>query len=102
VYAQPALIPASPWLDSQPPTRPRAIAEESASGESLKLSWSGVAGEGATLWVVQSRLAGKWRLEIFAGQYNSCIMKGAPDVLAVSAVDRTGNLSAPVILERKK
>jgi uncharacterized lipoprotein YddW (UPF0748 family) len=101
-YTQPALIPASPWLDAQAPSRTRVVADDTVGGGNLKVWWSVAPGESVARWVVQSKVNGKWRVEIFAGQYNSCLMKGAPEYVAVSAVDRAGNLGPATVLERKR
>jgi hypothetical protein len=60
------------------------------------------AGEAAFLWVVQSRTGSTWRTEVVPSRTRAWIVAGgetvsaAPDAVWVSAVDRTGNQSAPV------
>ena len=53
--------------------------------------------------VLQTRHGGKWFTEILPAEKTSRRLEGrsAPEVMAVSAVDRCGNLSAPAVLERK-
>ncbi len=55
-YAQPALVPASPWLASTPTNRPGLAAEESNRSHSSRLTanWKAF-GEPAWKWVLQSR-----------------------------------------------
>jgi uncharacterized lipoprotein YddW (UPF0748 family) len=86
LYAQPALVPASPWLDEQPPPAPTLQRE--AAG------WRIVpgAGEAATRWVVWRRSAGQWTLALHAAHERVVASAGA-ERLAVAAVDRLGNLS---------
>ena len=94
-YAQPALVPATPWLDDEPPPAPM-------------LRWAGArvliepaAGEAATRWAVWRRGRGvgsTWRFEVLGGSERSLDPQGA-EVLAVAAVDRVGNVSAHHILK---
>ncbi|MBL8314882.1 MAG: family 10 glycosylhydrolase [Rubrivivax sp.] len=94
-YAQPALVPATPWLDDQPPPAPM-------------LRWAGArvliepaAGEAASRWAVWRRARGvgsSWRFEVLGGSERSLDPQGA-EVLAVAAVDRVGNVSAHHILK---
>jgi hypothetical protein len=41
-YPQPALVPASPWLDSIPPDRPKLTLDESRAG--LRFEWETTGG----------------------------------------------------------
>lgn len=101
LYTEPALIPASPWLGSTPPARPSLHAAEK-SGGAVKISWKpGDAGK-PRLWVLQTRRAGRWTTLILPGDERSHVAAGsAPDAIAVSAVDRVGNLSSPATVIRK-
>jgi uncharacterized lipoprotein YddW (UPF0748 family) len=96
-YVQTALVPASPWLDSVPPEKPSLTVGESRAG--LRFQWATSGGEPVWLWVVQSRTNEIWRTEILpADQTSRTFFNSRPEVMAVSAVDRTGNLSLPVVL----
>lgn len=96
-YAYPALTPAMPWLDDEPPPAPSAtrrganVAIEPASDEPVRH------------WVVQARWPeGWWSTEIVpvstrswqAG--SSYEVSGEPIEVWVSTVDRVGNQSEPV------
>jgi uncharacterized lipoprotein YddW (UPF0748 family) len=85
-YAMPALVPATPWLDSTAPPAPQLA----AAGFVVRLLPA--AGEPAWLWAVWRRVGGSWRFATVPGRELSLDSEGA-DVMVVSAVDRTGNLS---------
>ena len=98
-YGQPALFPASPWLASRPPATPKLIAVENGrSGLSVRWETNGTP---AWLWVLQYRTNHVWGTEILpANQTTRMFENSKPDFVAVSAVDRTGNLSSPAALKK--
>jgi uncharacterized lipoprotein YddW (UPF0748 family) len=89
-YAARALVPATPWLGGQAPAAPRVAATENYGGSvSVELE------PGDTVavrhWIVRSRRAGAWRLDILPGGLREYLLPEADaDHVAVSAVDRTG------------
>lgn len=90
-YAQPALVPATPWLQAPPVGRP---ALRVAGGRVHLLP---AAGEAARRWAVWRRAGGVWRFA--AGlpaerQFDA----GGADTMAVAAVDRLGRLSERAII----
>jgi uncharacterized lipoprotein YddW (UPF0748 family) len=99
--AQPALVPASPWLDSIPPGKPKlTVAENSRS--SLRLQWE-TADKPAWLWVLQFRTNQVWTTEILpAVRTNWAFAKPAPEWVSVCAVDRVGNLSPPAAVKKTR
>jgi uncharacterized lipoprotein YddW (UPF0748 family) len=106
-YAEPALIPASPWLDKVPPSRPSVrVVRDSATGESeIRFAPRTEKGERVWQWIVQSRVAatGMWRTTLLPGSNRTHILKGdesAADVVSVTAVDRVGNVSAATVVRR--
>jgi uncharacterized lipoprotein YddW (UPF0748 family) len=100
-YAQTALVPASPWLDSMPPDRPQ-ISVVSTTRSDVSVNWQNSGGKPNWLWVLQSRAAnGVWTTEILPAYQTTRIFQNyAPDVIAISAVDRVGNLSLPAALTK--
>lgn len=102
LYAEPALVPAMPWLDSVPPDRPVAtIAINSLDAAVIRIAPGGV--EPVAAWVVQARVAGAWRIAILPGVERTHILTDGDaraDVVSVTAVDRAGNVSAPALLRR--
>jgi len=114
-YEQPALVPSSPWLDRQPPRSPTADAR--IQGEQVVVTWEHDQPDDVFRWVVYHEIEGSWNYEVFARhdrsatlplfaplEPDSAAVEPEPDlqdavrprvsVIAVSAVDRTGNESA--------
>jgi len=91
-YAQPALVPASPWLDATPPAAPTLRLE------GARVTVAPGAGEAPALWAVWRRVArpaGRvWQFDVQPGSLRRLPVQGA-DLMAVSAVDRSGNASIP-------
>ena len=99
INAQSALVPASPWLDSIPPDKPKLTIGESHA--SLRFQWETSGGEPAWLWVLQFRTNGVWTTEILpANEMTRTFFTSEPDVVSISAVDRVGNESEPAALRR--
>jgi len=97
-YSTPALVPASPWLDPVPPAMAKLHVEQRASG--LALFWQPGGPETIAQWVVQVKRGSEWSTEILPAGKKVHTMESA-DVVAVSAVDRCGNLSNSAVLERR-
>jgi uncharacterized lipoprotein YddW (UPF0748 family) len=93
-YAQPALIPASTWLGGGPPQRPTLSV--SRDGD---LNWAAAPGDKPWLWVLQLRYGNTWHTSILTVARTT--LSGAPpDTIAVSAVDRNGNLGPAATVGR--
>ncbi len=100
-YRQPALIPASPWLDATLPAPPKLSVTIGA--KSAHVQWQRSAGKPASDWVVQTRTNGSWATQIFPAARTDCYVDNVtPEVVAVRAVDRVENLSEPAIWTPKK
>lgn len=98
-YSQPALVPASPWLDSVPPDKPKLSVSESRAG--LRAEWAATGGEPAWLWILQFRINGVWTTEILPAHRKVWTFDhSTPGVIAVSAVDRVENEGAPAALQK--
>jgi len=96
---QTALVPASPWLDSVPPDKPKLTVGESRAG--LRFQWETSGGEPAWLWVVQFQTNEVWTTEIMtANQTTRNFENSRPELVSVSAVDRVGNVSSPAVLKK--
>jgi uncharacterized lipoprotein YddW (UPF0748 family) len=99
-YAEPALIPATPWLDRTPP-RPPAISVASRAAGLLQVNWRPRGSEGAFRWVVRARQGARWRTEVLPAAARSYAFESAGRqtgeqlLVVVSAVDRSGNESRP-------
>ena len=98
LYAQPALIPASPWLDRQVPGTP-AFSASIASLDKLRLSWKITGKNPVWLWVLQRKHGATWSTLILPGNRTSLDCAGAlPTSVALTAVGRCGNASPPAVL----
>ncbi|MGL4514679.1 MAG: glycoside hydrolase family 10 protein [Lacipirellulaceae bacterium] len=103
-YAEPALVPASPWLagEAPSPAAPRVTPGEEPRSFSLEAA----SGETPALWVVQKHCGDAWVTTIVEGRLNGVNVRpdaaGKPaDRLAVIAIDRFGRQSAPTVVEVK-
>jgi len=102
LFAQPALVPASPWLDKQPPAKPKLRTVNHAGSIATMFTWEAATTNRVWLWVVQTKRAGQWKTEILPPNRTSYSLNPSlPDVVAVTAMDRCGNLSLPNAMERK-
>lgn len=96
-YKQPALIPASPWLNTQRPTSP-SIATSTNNG-SLFINWT-PKDDQAFRWVVYGEYGDKWDYQILNRDQNFASLKLQLNDkngkiiplrrIMVTAVDRTG------------
>jgi hypothetical protein len=96
-YAQPALVPASPWLGGAGPAAPKVSA--SKGGRLLKLKLAGGTTDG--LYAVWSRYGTEWRFSVVpSAQQHALVVDdaklGEANAVFVSAVDRIGNESERV------
>ena len=103
MYADPALVPASPWLSARVPGIPAAGLIPSAKGVMIRLTPSGK--DVVRWWVVQLRFAGRWQAQVIDGARRKAPLDEfvhdslmAPEMIAVTAVDRVGNSGQPVTL----
>ena len=94
LYAQRALVPASPWLDAVPPTVPTLA----VSGRTVQITPG--AGEEARWWYVRARVTGAWVTRVLFGAQRSLTLDGEPSRVLVNAADRAGNLSGAVEWQR--
>jgi uncharacterized lipoprotein YddW (UPF0748 family) len=101
-YTRKALVPSYPWLDRTPPTKPKVSVGTSSQG-GLVLTWDSTGPKPISKWLVQVRQDGTWHTDVFPGGLRSCSFADnvMPEVLSVSAVDRCGNLSSPMVLENR-
>ena len=100
-YAQPALVPTSPWIDSGTPEKPKFFAATENSVTAVR--WFSPAGEPPRWWLLQVGTGNNWTTEVLPGSQTSRILYNSnPDAISLRAVDRLGNLSAPTVLEPRK
>jgi uncharacterized lipoprotein YddW (UPF0748 family) len=101
-YSTPALVPPMPWLSKSAPSNPTVSA--TGGGGKVKIRWK--AGDGNTVkYAVMGRFGSKWHmLKVVPGRSSGVDIpngsRGMPEVISVSAADRFGNISPPVVLAR--
>jgi hypothetical protein len=99
LWAEPALIPASPWLDAKAPVVPNLQATQVESSELLRLTWQSGKDAKPARWVLQTLNGGTWNTQILpAAQVEATVLPLGgtwPQLITLSAVDRVGNQSAP-------
>jgi len=102
-YASEALVPASPWLDSVPPLSPIVRVGRDAVTLASTLSLQPQGTEPTWLWLIRARVGNDWTTDVVPGLQRFYMLPrlagGAyADAVSVSAVDRSGNESAPVVI----
>ncbi|MCC6357899.1 MAG: family 10 glycosylhydrolase [Phycisphaerales bacterium] len=100
-YATAALVPTTPWLGEARVAAPE-VRLQAPSAEGRRLVWRVDEGNPAFLIVVRAMYGEEWRVVFVpAGQGEFVLPTGTRDAallrIAVSAVDRHGRLSAPVV-----
>jgi uncharacterized lipoprotein YddW (UPF0748 family) len=102
LYQQPALMPPSPWLGRAQPRKPKLTVANGGPQAQLELSWAAGDPGKAWLWLLQTRTSGEWTKEVLPATRTSRIWNGAqPEVVALSVVNRNGELSAPCVLQAR-
>jgi len=102
VYREPALIPASPWLNPTSPPPPKLSV--TIGSKSAYAQWQSGLGESAAWWVWQTHgTNGVWTTQILPASHNDAYLNDiAPDAVSIRAVNRVGNLSEPTIWTPRK
>lgn len=96
-YAQPALVPASPWLDPVPPEKPKITIAEARDG--WRVQWENGGGKPARWWVLQFCPNGSWTTQILpAGQTSQGFFNSETGDVFIRAVDRLGNEGEPAVI----
>jgi len=98
-FAESALVPASPWIDSTPPAAPRATLLPGAGGAALNkvLKWQAGDSSAVKHWCLYQKRGSRWTLtSLWRGETSATLQLDGRDgvsAVAVSAVDMAGNES---------
>lgn len=95
-YQEPALVPPMPWVSRTAPATPNVNA--SVSGGNVSIAWSAI--PNCQKYAVQVRTGRVWRMSTVTPG-TKMTLKGVPDAIAISAVDRNGNTSPPRVVARQ-
>jgi uncharacterized lipoprotein YddW (UPF0748 family) len=102
VYAEPAVVPSSPWMTKSPvPEAPR-VSVQGASNDDVAVSPGGR--DAPRWWLVQVKVADTWQSRVMDGGLRRFALHDfipdllAPDVLSVSLIDRYGRASEPTAI----
>lgn len=98
-YKEAALVPACPWLDGKSPGKPKISVSTRLPGE-LRASWSVATGEPPRFWLLQLKRGTTWTSTI-SSQTSIKLSAPAPEVVAVTAIDRVGNASPPAVVAKR-
>ena len=95
LYAEPALVPASPWLDWRFPDKPRLKVD--AEG---RIKWETAHLEKVSAWVLQTKDGDQWTTRIFPGRARSATMTIWPQAISIREIDRCGVASGATVIMR--
>ena len=104
-YQGAAVVPPIRWVSGTAPAQPSLKAR--AEGGSLFIDWiKGSSGSTPARYVVQTKAGGNWKpaLLISAGRKGMKFdlgREGAPEAIAITPVDRYGNVGKPAVLGRR-
>ena len=98
-YKNPALVPASPWLDDTPPAAPSVSITQRDS--TVDIQWSHTNEKDVFRWIVYYKYGNRWSYQVLSRQARSLQLSTAEgknrlNAIAVSAADRTGNESVKI------
>ncbi len=101
-YNKNALIPPSPWIDSTLPSPPELNFTKQANGDILA-NWKNIGSKEAFRWVLYWNDGKGWKPTILTPNMTQANLPANMNIqkLAISSVDRLGNISEPSIKEVK-
>lgn len=92
-YANPALIPASPWLNNEPLPMPEITVND--YGDFWRASFTIDNNDPIQWWVIRSQMNGRWDTSLIPGHHRNISYHGGasmirPETIYLTAVSRTG------------
>ena len=98
-FAEPALVPVSPWLDDKPPAKPKATVARGGDGAVVVKLNPGAGAEPVWQYAVYARHGDAWKFRVVpASEKQVALGDGNISAIVVTAVDRMGNESERVAL----
>lgn len=103
VYAQPALVPESPWLSRSRPRAPKVQVRRDAEDGRIVCEWRCPEGGAVRLWTVRMKIGDEWIVRILPRSEQTLKLPGDQPLtmLVVTAVDRLGKESDAAIKKLK-
>lgn len=102
LYAQPAVIPAMPWLGRKAPEKPKVTVKSAReTKDGLMIVWKSAGTEPVGQWIFQKKTGSEWTTDIVHGSQMRWRLKDVsktPDYVAITAVSRNGLLSPPTVV----
>ncbi len=96
-YASAALVPPMPWLSQTQLPAPAVRASDTRTGTVAQ--WPAI--RGASKYAVQARYGNNWfTVMVLPASTTSVTLRGKPDAIAVSSVDRYGTTSPASVVAR--
>ena len=99
-YATPALVPASPWLEQDPPPRASVTLSGTEHG-TVRITLGSDSPERVRTWIVRALYGDRWQVRLVPGVQRVYYLENErgddrrPDRVVVSAVDRVGMEGPP-------
>jgi hypothetical protein len=101
LYAQPVLMPASPWIEAVPPLPPKLSVDNGEN--SAHVRWESRGGKPVNWWLLQSRVNGVWTSVVLpASRRHFYLDRVKVEAVVLRAVDRLGNVSEPAVWTPRK
>ncbi|MEX0662504.1 MAG: family 10 glycosylhydrolase [Balneolaceae bacterium] len=100
-YAMPALVPASPWIETTAPDRPSASMNIYDDKMIIEIEST----EDVRWWVLWSKVNDNWEMDIIPGSQHNIIFKGTeasvwPEKVALSGVNEDGDEGSAKVMNQ--
>ena len=103
-YAQPALVPASKWLNNRPPKAPAVFAKWDKARGMIQINWRTTEVNPIQWWLFQVKANNRWISKLMPGQQRMALLrpgKSFPEIISLTALDKAGNSSQATALSQK-
>ena len=103
-YTQPALVPASKWLDSSAPKAPAVFAKWDKTRDMIRINWRTTDNEPIRWWLFQVKTDNRWISKLMPGNQRMALLRPGkifPEIISLTALDMAGNASITTALTKK-